>query len=180
MSMKNVIGLVLVIWLTCACSGLPVVQSPAPVSSTKGAQGAYPVPSMAYPASSTDQQAVTATLSVATSDKDKGEIEGQLYLKGSPLPGYNLYLAALIKDDKGNEIARMNPQASPLSTTDKNGQFRFVNVPAGRYGLILEVISETYILSDPTSGQSFEVSAKAGEITHVGKLDYSDLPIPVQ
>ena len=89
-----------------------------------------------------------------------------------------LFLADVLVDEKtGIEIsAALDRSIAPKTITDENGEFTFSNVRPGRYGLILIVGTEIYLLLYPDSELGVLLTVEFGEID-LGILDYSDLPL---
>jgi hypothetical protein len=56
----------------------------------------------------------------------------------------------------------------------------FDNVPPGNYGLILDVITNTYLLMKPGSQEALLIELSADQQVDLGTLLYDSLPIPSQ
>lgn len=115
---------------------------------------------------------------VDTPTKGNGNVTGVLNLKGSPVKEINLFLAGFVQDSSGNDaVAYISPGKSPETTTDDQGNFTFYNVPVGNYGIVLEYISDTFILLTPDGSTTLMVNVEDQKTTNLGLLDYDDLPI---
>jgi|WetSurMetagenome_2_1015567.scaffolds.fasta_scaffold108197_1 hypothetical protein len=119
--------------------------------------------------------------SVPTPSKhDRSTITGFLMTnKESPTPalGVFLYLATIHTDKTGKPLAAsFDRQTAPRAQTDAAGRFVFVDVPSQQYALILDRISETFLLNSPSDNGDMLLTPEAGEILDVGRLVYSSLP----
>ena len=86
-------------------------------------------------------------------------------------------MAAVSKDDQGVErIASYDRASSPRAYVDPNGRFVFADIPAGKYGLILDIVIDAYLLHDPDNNDQFLFTVTNGETTELGELDYELLP----
>lgn len=52
----------------------------------------------------------------------------------------------------------------------------FVDVPSQQYALILDRISEAFLLNSPDDNSDMLLDPEAGEILDVGRLVYTSLP----
>jgi hypothetical protein len=117
-----------------------------------------------------------------TQDPTLGAVKGVLQLKTStgikPVDHVILYLAEVVRDTEGNErVVSMDRLNSPRAYTDMNGYFEFFNVPPGKYGLVLDTITNSYLLGHPVSGEDMLFEVRAGEVLDTGVLVYNMLPI---
>jgi len=111
-----------------------------------------------------------------------GAVKGVLQLKTStgikPVDHVILYLAEVVRDTEGNErVVSMDRINSPRAYTDTDGYFEFINVPPSKYGLVLDTITNSYLLGHPVTGEDMLFEVKAGEVLDVGALIYDLLPI---
>jgi hypothetical protein len=140
-------------------------------------QGAYPGPAQIEPT-----QPLPPAVDV-TADLTMGRVTGVLQLlaggSATPVAGQTLYLARVLMGSDGQErAASFDPQTDPRAQTDERGGFQFVNVPPGRYGLVMDIVIESYLLNDPISGESLLITVTAGEELSMGELVYTTLPVP--
>lgn len=117
-----------------------------------------------------------------TQDPALGAVKGVLQLKTStgikPVDHVILYLAEVVRDTEGNErVVSMDRLNSPRAYTDTNGYFEFFNVPPSKYGLVLDTITNSYLLGHPVTGEDMLFEVKAGEVLDIGVLVYDLLPI---
>ena len=113
-----------------------------------------------------------------TPDAQLSQVIGRLLLRGKPVADLNLYLGGTIKDSQGLEFAAsLNRLQDPTALTDKDGNFHFMNVPPGRYVLIIDNVTSVSLLMDPTGNQAILLTLEPGDKKDLGVLDYTDLPI---
>lgn len=130
----------------------------------------------AYPAGTMPEIASQNALS-ATQDLTLGAVQGILLLKGKPVVDVTIYLGNIVADDTGRELVAGYDRTSLMrASTDENGYFKVYNVPAGRYGLILDLVTQAYLMDTPDGTQSILLTVMNGKITDLGVLDYSVLP----
>lgn len=99
--------------------------------------------------------------------------------KESPTPVGEviLYLATIHTDDAGRPlVASFDRRTSPRTQTDASGRFVFADVPSEPYALILDRISEAFMLNSPDNNGDMLFRPLAGEILDVGQLIYGTLP----
>jgi hypothetical protein len=178
--MKNW-SLLLVIICTvslAACTTNP--SSPTIASNTQ--EPGYPSPPIqiettSYPSPTIILKSSNANL---TPDPALGKVTGKILFKDKPMVNMNLYLGKVLTDDKGVEfVTSLNPSTDPTCITDVEGNFSFINVPSGRYGLIVDNSSNVFLLLDPTdSNKAMLLTIDAGTKIDLGTLSYTDLPLP--
>ncbi len=175
--------------LAAACSSTtptfqPVATEPLSLQVSGSPVAGYPPPvSGAYPAPQEPTQGPALTDPAVTPDPNQGVVRGVLMVRkggtAQPVASQTLYLAEILKDDAGVErAASVDRQTSPRTMTNAEGHFVFVNVPPGRYGLVLDTVVDSYLLNDPASGGSLLVETTAGQEVALGELVYDTLPIP--
>lgn len=176
--MKIRIGLVFVLLLGFILSGCnadsskvtgsPDLATGYPAPAENLLQTAYPVGTLPLPSG----KSAIAT----TQDPALGSVKGTLILKGKPVTNVAIYLGGLITDDQGRELVAGYDRTSLLRAyTDENGNFIIYNVPEGRYGLILDLVTQAYLLDTPDGTQSVLLTVKNGETTELGTLEYQEL-----
>lgn len=174
--MKNLLPAILLIVLLAACNANSATTSTPYEDDSTG----YPVATVAdnydpgYPVEEPTQEIVLTP----TSDDSKGNVSAVINYNGQPLGAYVFYLADVLKGEDGKEIAtsldRIN---SPQAVTDNQGVLTFHNIEPGRYGLIMIEGMNSYLLLNPTDGNSLIIDVAAGERLDLGTLNYTDLPI---
>ncbi len=172
--------------LSVSCSSKETETAVAPTSTTgpypyPGPQTAYQEPKYPEPQDTTGgQQAPTTTpLPTVTPAPDTGVVVGVILYNGEPVARYTLYLAEVIKDEQGQDsVAALKRISSPRTATNDQGQFVFLNVPPGKYGLVLDLVQSAYLLHDPKSNEQIILTVTANEEVDIGTFDFEDLPIP--
>lgn len=120
----------------------------------------------------------------ATIDSNYGVVTGRLFLSRSgaktPVKDQILYLAEVINDDKNNpSFAAFDRINSPRAVTNANGEFEFINVRPGNYGLVLDVITSSYLLAKPGTQEPMILKILGGNNLDLGDLTYDELPITI-
>jgi hypothetical protein len=104
----------------------------------------------------------------------------QVGANGESQPAKNalLYLAETVKDSTGRDsFAALDRIRSPRTVTDDQGGFVFSNVPPGNYGLILDAITNSYLLTKPGSEEALLIEVSAEKQVGLGTLLYESLPL---
>jgi hypothetical protein len=84
-----------------------------------------------------------------------------------------------MKDNNGNDIvAGLDLSKAETTTTGQDGSFTFVNVPLGRYALVLDIVNQQYLLSYPDKEEAIIMQVEAGKEINLGDLNYDELPLP--
>jgi hypothetical protein len=175
------IGLLVIIFLT-GCTK-PTNGATQTVNITSAQTSPYPAPQVemtsnpSYPAPATQVKSNPGPTS--TSDPQMGSVLGKLLINNSPVINISLYLAEVIKDASGRDIvAGLEPAKAPYAETDDQGNFAFINIPAGRYALILDVVINQYLLHDPNTNDPIIVQVESGNEVSLGDLNFDSLPLP--
>jgi hypothetical protein len=196
--MKNLARLICIttlIIMVAACSSVAPVTTPASQAGQTPDASSYPYPSAnpsgypaamvepapvnPYPAAGYPSPTQAATMPTATVSSKMGMINGRLINNGKPLNKQGLFLAAIAKNPQTGQdlVAKFSAATSPYAETDTEGNFIFVNIPPGKYGLILYTVVESYLLADPKgSGQPVYVTVAEGQTINLGELKYDNLP----
>jgi hypothetical protein len=94
-----------------------------------------------------------------------------------PLEWALLYLGEVIEGQDGAPVmAALDKQTAPHTQPDSTGRFAFADVPPGRYALIVDLITSSVVLRQPSDGSDMLIEVVGGEITDLGELIYPDLP----
>ena len=183
----------LIIFLTACSNSTPAVTSPTAASiNNEVATQAPDYPAPDYPAPVQPATPISSypgpipTLvkpepaPTSTKDPSMGAVNGRLLEADKPAPNVILYLAEVVKDDSGKEmVVSYDRVTSPNTTTDDQGNFVFVNVKAGRYGLILDTVIDSYFLHYPGgTNEQILFSVETNQETDLGELNYDSLPLP--
>lgn len=143
------------------------VPAPSPTSGTP----------LASPLNSPIAQPSVSVAPLPTQDPTLGSVIGTLLEQGQPVAGRVLYLAEVVKDASGKETAAGYDRAnSPRTTLQADGSFRFVNVPPGRYSLVMDLVRQAYMLKNPKDQSDLIADVKVGGTANLGVLDFTQLP----
>jgi len=122
----------------------------------------------------------TVTLSPGMS-RVTGELQVGTSEESQPAKNALLYLAETVKDSTGSDsFAALDRINSPRTVADDQGRFVFSNVPPGNYGLILDVITNSYLLMKPGTEVALLIEVSAEQQVDLGTLLYDSLPLPSQ
>lgn len=175
------IGLLVIIFLT-GCTK-PTNDTTPTVNITSSQTSPYPAPQVemtrdpSYPAPATQVHSNPGPTS--TTDPQMGNVLGKILINNSPIININLFLAEVIKDASGKDIvAGLDPAKAPSTETDDQGNFGFINVSAGRYALIMDVVINQYLMHDPDTNDAIIVQVESGKEVNLGDLNYDSLPLP--
>jgi hypothetical protein len=173
-TLRFVALLMLILLLTIGCGGGPTPT--AEPTAEAGFVSPLPTPGeeQSMPASSPVVVAVPAP-----SSEDVGVVTGFLLADDPPQPleWALLYLGEVIEGDGGVPVmAALDKQTAPHAQPDSTGRFAFADVPPGHYALIVDLITSSVVLRQPTDGSEMLIEAVGGETTDLGELWYSDLP----
>lgn len=165
----------------------PAAPTTAAADAYPGPAGAYPAPGSAYPGGAAPAAELGPTVSAdpivvpQPSSDQVGVVTGTILrtADGGSEPaseGYVIFLGNLLKNDQGVDgLVELDKITAPKAPVNALGEFVFVDVPPGRYGLMLELRSGTVLLNNPQDGGDLIVEVTGGQITDLGDLGY---PIP--
>ncbi len=169
-----------------ACSSIPEknpteVVAPTSTSTASVLPFTSPVTGVSNNVVSPVQTPVSAT---SIPDR-KIAVTGAIFLVQNgekyPYTGAILYLAKTIVDSNGNEsFIAMDRINSPRTIADENGQFIFSDVPEGNYGLVLDVIRDSYFLHYPETNEPILVSINDDKPVDLGELVFDNLPVSIK
>ena len=113
---------------------------------------------------------------------DRGRVVGILQIRegnsSRPVSNVNLYLGGTIRDNTGKELMiGFERVSSPRAVTEANGYFAFHNIPTGNYGLILDMVFDSFLLAKPDADEAVLVSVSGGKQVDLGTLFYDSLPL---
>ena len=121
---------------------------------------------------STDDSLSTPTLIAGT-----GYLEAVIQMKGNPVSGANFYLADILNNQTGQEIAvTTDRETAPHAISSIDGRITFPNVKPGRYALVLYDGFNIYLLLYPETGLGILVDVEQ-ENLNLGVIDFPDLPL---
>jgi len=89
------------------------------------------------------------------------------------------FLANVMKDTKtGLELSTsLDRNNIQRRVSNKDGQIEFVNVPPGRYGLILLDGASTYSLVNPDDGKAILLQQRLVLSSNLKQLNFVNLPL---
>lgn len=131
------------------------------------------------PATQTSATSAPATIPTPVS-KEKGVVTGVLLSTASgekkPIANAPLYLGDVLKANTGMEaMVKIDRNVSPKADVDAQGNFVFTDVPAGRYGLMLDTPRGTLLLNNPdpnAKSKNMIIEVKGGDTVNLGNLEY--------
>jgi hypothetical protein len=182
------VAIILLLSLLSACASTPEPPEATVIVATQQQSEetpeSYPVPQQppannpAYPVP--EQEAVpTVVQPEITPDPSMATVEGVLLYNSKPIPGAILYLSEVVRSEDGEAGVVAFERSAPTKTfTTTEGEFVFYNIPPGEYGLVIDVIAASYLLSYPDGSEEILVTISSNESIDLGTLDFDDLPIP--
>ena len=151
----------------------------------------YPAPqqqnSQAYPYPDTEQaypdseQAAVPTMVPPdiTPDPTMAMVKGVLLYNSKPVSGTILYLSKVVRSEDGGVGVVAFDRKDPTKTyTNAEGEFVFYNIPPGEYGLVIDTVVASYLLSYPDGEAEILLDLSSGDEVDLETLDYDNLPIP--
>lgn len=133
------------------------------------------------PVAPTRQQDAVPPAGATLDESQSGSVRGKLFLQtdsgAQPVSGRILYVAKVIMDSDGNErMASLDRTTSPRTTINEDGSFEITAVPPGRYGLVMDLVVQAYILLEPTGENTLLFDVVKGGDVDLGDLVYTSLP----
>ena len=124
-----------------------------------------------------------STGSSLDSKSGSGALTGVLLLRTEdglqPVADVKLAIGKTLSDDEGTErVVAYDPSTAPVAYTDASGRFTFEDLQSGRYGLILDIVMSSFLLYQEGTPNAILFDIADGEITDLGSLEYSELPLP--
>jgi hypothetical protein len=180
----------IIILFLAACSGSTATATQTVPTEQSGQvtppqqTGEYPAPIdysgvSAYPSSEVTSPVAVTPRPTYTTDPLMGSVIGRLLENSNGVENVTLYLAEVMQDKSGRDIvAGLDRINSPTADTDSQGKFAFINVKAGRYALILDVVISQYMINYPGENTPIIVDVITGEQFDLGDLNYDSLPLP--
>lgn len=109
---------------------------------------------------------------------DVGIVTGRLVIgKNSWTNPFPIYLGEIILSNGTPAIVSLDKSRAPRSQLDSSGRFVFSNVPPGKYCLILDLVTKTIVLRNPSTGNDLIIVVEGGKIIDIGELHYFNLPL---
>jgi hypothetical protein len=163
----------------------PVVdsESPYPIPPVGNAYPAptegpaYPVPEPVVPTVNSEPLQIPEP-----SSSEVGVVSGTLFRTDNmggqqPLVGSTIYLGVVLPDQASGTdlLVALDKNEAPRTSTNGLGQFAFVDVPPGRYGLMVDTINGAVLLGQPDTGADMIVEVVGGQTFEMGEMGY---PLP--
>ncbi len=134
-------------------------------------------PGSAYPA---PEPTVFVIETIPTPAGETATVTGYILQdKSNPKPPAVMLLAlarVIIGPDGAPMVARFDRDEAPHTLTDINGRFVFTDIPPGQYAIIVDRISDAFMLKHPDTGDDFIIEVPSGEVVDLGKIVYNTLP----
>ena len=185
MSRSNSLVISLIIlFLTVSCntgqSREEVITPQATEFSQTSNPGAYPAPdtlTAPYPGSIISEDPVLIG-DIPAPSPGRSTITGVLIARAdNPAKRVLLSLAGVIEAADGTpQVAEFDRASAPKTITDDAGRFVFVDVEPGQYALVVDRITEAFLLNDPITGGNFLFESLPGDILDLGELIHPELP----
>lgn len=103
-----------------------------------------------------------------TPEPSKSIIQGQLInMDGRPFEGMTVRLARVYRENNEGGAFVLDEANSPLSLTDSNGEYQFLNIDPGEYVLFVGSLNDRYkIVSGPDENPNI-YSVRANEVLEI-------------
>jgi hypothetical protein len=169
-----------------ACASTPTLPEATAIVTkqpTEETPESYPAPSQpqpinpAYPAPEQQPVPTIPQLDI-TPDPSMAMVEGVLLYNSKPVPGAILYLSEVLRSEDGEAgVVAFERSATTKTFSNLEGEFVFYNIPPGEYGLVIDVIAASYLLSYPDGSEEILLTISSNESIDLGVLNFDDLPI---
>lgn len=181
MDMAKKIIFILLIFLFSACTPSTKTSTMFPTQEIQGTD--YPVttepegePIPPYPVEE-ETETVSSYDQIPTPDSALGQVKGTFIIEGKPMTMYRIYLAKVLADSEGLEIVvGFERSESYPAYVDEEGNFYFANVLPGRYGLILDQVTRSFLMTWPGKEDSLIITVDANKVLDLGVLEYETPP----
>jgi hypothetical protein len=107
--------------------------------------------------------------------KDLGVVHGSLVTLDANLPylAPSLYLGQVHRpDDSENAliISSISIEEDPIAVQAVNGDFIFINIPPGEYGLFIWTPMSVFLVEDAKTGEPVFITVETDEIVDIGTI----------
>jgi ABC-type Fe3+-hydroxamate transport system substrate-binding protein len=101
-----------------------------------------------------------------------GVITGRLGIENTDLPmaGVDVYLGDHIGSTEDTPLYGLDSGSAPRTAVDEDGRFVFVDVPPGRYVVVVWNSLSPLLARDPDSGEPLDIRLAAGQVIDLGLL----------
>jgi len=133
---------------------------------------AVPASPLASPVVLTSPVEEPEVLIVPTPGEGAAVVTGVLKVSRTdqPMHGVRVYLGDHVGSTEDTPLYGFDPELAPSTITDENGQFVFVDVPPGRYVLIIWRSLSPMLARDPGSGLLLDITLEGGDVVDLGTL----------
>ena len=186
MKIRDILFPMMIALLLVGCGKSVPSQAQPTSESTNRTQNdvtsAYPSPlgAQSYPAAEQTDEPAQIEIVPTPGQANKATITGYINNRNGdttePAVSTILYLAEVMYHNGTPTVAGFD-RSSPLKTiTDSKGRFVFTDVPFNEYSIVVDKISEAYLLSDPVTGGDLLIEPNESKIYDLGDLTYGALP----
>jgi hypothetical protein len=135
-------------------------DSPLPASGTVVAVSSpLPTPSQSLPGWNAEPESGLAIL------------RGRIEITGSTLLGELFLVKAVPTSDPDINLLELDEERSPRASIDRStGEFIFLDIEPGRYGLIVWEPTSSSPVNDPVTGETLFLELQADQVTDVNTL----------
>jgi hypothetical protein len=180
-SLKRISVLIFLAFWICSCGvasstrEVKLTNEPTSESTYPGVSEDFAV-SQPYPMEQEEKSEIffPENIEIPTPEDDSGIVTGKLLVEGSreAYLGANLVLGEVVDADQPGypPLVGYSEDSDPKAVLAKNGSFLFVNIPPGKYGIVMTNPLVTNLVEDPKSGETLIIKVEAGKITDLGEL----------
>lgn len=159
--------------------------APSPAGTVSSTGAVYPGPEAgaAYPGPTAAAVDDGPLVIPEPSSSEVGVISGVLLRVNDdgtrePISRGALYLGGLVPDAGGTDsMVGVDKSTDPVAALNSRGEFVFVDVPVGRYGLMYDNLEGMLLLNNPETSDDFIIEVAGGQKQDLGELAY---PLPAQ
>jgi hypothetical protein len=125
---------------------------------------------------------ITTPTPAITQDPTKGSVRATILFESGgrylPFKNENIYITPVISDPTGQyRVTGLDRATAPLAVTDEQGYMSFANLAPGEYALIIDNVTQGWLLPETTGKGAISVKVEAGKLVDLGELKYQSLPI---
>lgn len=164
--MRRILGCLYIAWATLfaaaalfGCNALPSEPMTSPIATTEGANSVISTP---------PSEIIHWDI---TPNPGKAILKGRVIVQPNFLLG-ELYLGkAVPTSDPNIDLIELDEKASPRAILNRvTGEFIFLNVDPGKYGLVAWEPMRSILVNDPQTGSTLFITLSAGQVKDIGTL----------